>query len=613
LKATDEELVKQTLAGSRAAFAALVDRYRDALCGVAYHYLGNFDDAQDVAQEVFVYAYVHLRELRDADRFAPWLRRMALRRCADLFRKRECRHVSLDLEAEERCGATQSRDVSVDVERQNEALEHLTTRIAVQEALGCLSEKTRLTVTLFYLSGYSHAEIAQFLEVPLNTVRSRLQHAKRQLRQEMMTMVSDVMSGGRPDPEFTRRVVDEAIRRGLDAARAHAPGEALGHYDEALTALEGLEGIPEQRRLMMQTLLNKGDVSRFPRGFDEAVLLYERSLAIAEELGDRKSEADGLMKISVHSTDPGRAAECRQKALQIYRELNDARGEADGLFWLGREKLAGHDVALAASYCAEALALLERDRSAGSSSDIRMAALCRMVIQLAGETGEAFPHLLTWNASCDELKEAEGAVRFGRHSDIRHLLSSGAGPGLPVALRARSLFSQIAHSGKLLDAKVPVGSGWTSASWSYSSQPLETSVTVLGSGETVTVPAGTFSQCVLVEQITREKGLLDDAPEENQQANRDTLCGTRRAWYAMGVGLVQLCTRDTVGTEELSQLQEYKLETAGDTYLPLSVGNVWTYGWAGLPDSVSGMEVYRVADREGDSAYVESYGFIRPR
>src|SRR5206468_6222366 len=108
------------------------------------------------------------------------------------------------------------------------------------EALRRLSEKTRLTVTLFYIGGYSHAEIARFLEIPLNTVRSRLQHAKRQLREEMMTMVSDVLNEGKPDPQFTRRVVKAALRRAAEAESAHALGDALGHYEEALTALEGL-------------------------------------------------------------------------------------------------------------------------------------------------------------------------------------------------------------------------------------------------------------------------------------------------------------------------------------------------------------------------------------
>lgn len=66
-------------------------------------------------------------------------------------------------------------------------------RIIVRDALAKLSEEKRVTTTLFYINGYSHAEVADFLEVPLATVRSRLQSAKRQLSKEMITLVKDVL------------------------------------------------------------------------------------------------------------------------------------------------------------------------------------------------------------------------------------------------------------------------------------------------------------------------------------------------------------------------------------------------------------------------------------
>jgi len=69
----DSELVKRALAGQRSAFAELVDRYRDAACAVAYHYLGDFEEAQDAAQEAFVRAYLRLRQLREPGKFGARL------------------------------------------------------------------------------------------------------------------------------------------------------------------------------------------------------------------------------------------------------------------------------------------------------------------------------------------------------------------------------------------------------------------------------------------------------------------------------------------------------------------------------------------------------------
>jgi tetratricopeptide (TPR) repeat protein len=209
--------------------------------------------------------------------------------------------------------------------------------MVVREALCQLSEKTRLTVTLYYISGRSHAEIARFLEIPLNTVRSRLQHAKRQLREEMMAMAADVLNEGKPGPQFTRRVVKEALRRAAKSEQAHALGEALGHYDDALTALDGLAPTAEHQRLKMEALRKKAAASRFTRGFEEANRLYEQSLAVAEELGDRKSQADKLMLLGTHALEQEKARDCFNRALKIYREIDAAAEQGECLYWLGTQ------------------------------------------------------------------------------------------------------------------------------------------------------------------------------------------------------------------------------------------------------------------------------------
>jgi RNA polymerase sigma-70 factor (ECF subfamily) len=138
LQTDDGELVRQARRGDRRAFGELVGRYRDMVYGVAYHYLGNVDDAQDAAQEAFVQAYGRLGQLREPEKFAPWLRRLVQNLSVDHRRRRD-------------------RPVVVDTPCADRPLERLTTRLAVREALGRLSETVRLTVTLCYLGGYSHA------------------------------------------------------------------------------------------------------------------------------------------------------------------------------------------------------------------------------------------------------------------------------------------------------------------------------------------------------------------------------------------------------------------------------------------------------------------------
>jgi RNA polymerase sigma-70 factor, ECF subfamily len=599
----DMELIKEALTGRSQAFAALVDRYRDPVCGMAFASLGSFDDAQDVAQEVFIYAYLHLRELRERGSFAAWLRQITRSHCCDRLRQRDHRPLSLDQVAEQ--AGEGSKEPVRRIASSSLGEEQIATRIVVREALGRLSEKTRLTVSLFYLGGYSHAEIARFLEVPLNTVRSRLQHAKRQLREEMLMMVTDVLNEGRPDPQFTRRVVDEAIRRAEEAEKAHALGEALRHYDEALAATEKLEPGEEQQRLKMEISWKKGGASRFSRGMGQAVRLYEQSAEIAAKMGDRRSQAEQLLRVAGHTQEREQAEQCYQQALRICRELGDAGGEGECLFWLGRRSLGAREVTPACSYVKQAMPLLE---AAGSR---RLAAVCRALLRLVAEVGEAaFPTLLAWNLSCDVLEQAEDTVRFARYSDFRQ---SAAQNGLPPALavlRARSLFAHLSPLGRLLDATVPVGGSWSGPSWSYSSQPLQTVVTVRSDSDRVTAPAGTFENCLLIEQVTSESGLPDDAPEANRQINRDSLCGSRSAWYAPGVGIVQLRLRDVSEAEAFLQLKQYSVEEASPAYLPLSIGNHWAYTWRDLPETRAGHESYRISACEGNHWYLESYGYL---
>ena len=83
-----------------------------------------------------------------------------------------------------------------------------------QQALERLSEPNRLTVILFYFQSHSLQEIAEFLEVPLTTVKSRLRNARAQLRKEWIRMTEETFDAQKPSPDFTRQVMSffDAVR-----------------------------------------------------------------------------------------------------------------------------------------------------------------------------------------------------------------------------------------------------------------------------------------------------------------------------------------------------------------------------------------------------------------
>src|SRR5205823_4886607 len=170
----DAEIVRAVLEGSIEAYTELVDRYRNMLCGLAFHYLRHFEDARDVAQEAFVQAYLHLGQLREPARFGAWLRQLTVNECRMWQRRRR---PAEPLEAIDPAATAGQGDVE--------------TRLAIRQALGCLSEPSRLTLTLFYFRSYSLQEIADFLGIPLTTVKSRLRHARARLRKEWCEMMEE--------------------------------------------------------------------------------------------------------------------------------------------------------------------------------------------------------------------------------------------------------------------------------------------------------------------------------------------------------------------------------------------------------------------------------------
>ncbi len=85
--------------------------------------------------------------------------------------------------------------------------------------------------------------------------------------------------------------------------------------------------------------------------------------------------------------------------------------------------------------------------------------------------------------------------------------------------------------------------------------------------------------------------------------------GTRRTWFAPGVGIVQLIAHNNFGDEAVIQLTGYEITEQSSDYLPLAIGNSWTYGWANIPEEYTAKDVYRVAANKGDLWYLENYGY----
>ena len=180
-------LVRRAKEGDDEAFGMLVDEYQYKIYGYVSRMLHDPDEAEDIAQEVFIRAYENLAGFREASSFQTWLYRIASNLAIDAARARK-RHraetFSLDRPLETNQGEVERQFAA---ERRGPAglAESSELQRLVAEALAELSPKLRNVVALYDLEGLSYNEIAQVLGCPVGTVKSRLFNARNQLRERL--------------------------------------------------------------------------------------------------------------------------------------------------------------------------------------------------------------------------------------------------------------------------------------------------------------------------------------------------------------------------------------------------------------------------------------------
>ena len=178
---SDTQLLQQHLDGDGEAFAALVNRYRRELFNFLARFTGDPAMAEDVFQEAFLQIHLSAGAFDTSRRLKPWLFTIAANKARDAMRSR-ARRQSAPLDAT--VGKGNGGDSYADLMPSNipppeETLVNLQTRRAVQNIVSRMSDNLRVVLLLCYFQEFSYQEIAEILDVPLGTVKSRLHAAVR--------------------------------------------------------------------------------------------------------------------------------------------------------------------------------------------------------------------------------------------------------------------------------------------------------------------------------------------------------------------------------------------------------------------------------------------------
>ena len=191
-----KERVERAQEGDLSAFDELVGRFRDMAVGYAYTILNDFYLSEDVAQEAFVQAYLDLQSLKDPGAFPAWLRRIVFKYCDRYLRKQRVLLQPLDSALDVASPGGDPHDVAARREEHDR----------VMSSIRALPDDERVATTLFYINGYSMAEVGEFLEVPVSKVKNSLYSARKRLKRRYMAMMKDAMRQHAPGDDFNERV-----------------------------------------------------------------------------------------------------------------------------------------------------------------------------------------------------------------------------------------------------------------------------------------------------------------------------------------------------------------------------------------------------------------------
>lgn len=185
----ESTLIEKSIQGDVASFEKLIVKYNRYVYNIAFRMMGNEEDAKDMSQETLIKAFKAIGQFKMEANFSTWLYRITINVCKDELRKRKDNVLSYDAEINEE-GTL--KDIIKD-ENANPILiyEKLELRESIESALNELSDDNKSVVVLKDLLGYSYEEIGEILQIPIGTVRSRLNRSRNTLKRLLQVQLAE--------------------------------------------------------------------------------------------------------------------------------------------------------------------------------------------------------------------------------------------------------------------------------------------------------------------------------------------------------------------------------------------------------------------------------------
>jgi len=182
---TDEKLINRFQAGDERAYVELVNRYKDKLLNFVFQFLGDIEQAEDVVQDTMIRLYEKKHYYKEIAKFSTWIYTIARNLANTELRKRKRRKTTYlsQMSKEERQYEIPAVQDDVDQSLHNEFIND-----RIQSAINNLPEHFKLVIILRDIQELSYDDISNIVEVPLGTIKSRINRARIQLQAELQDL-----------------------------------------------------------------------------------------------------------------------------------------------------------------------------------------------------------------------------------------------------------------------------------------------------------------------------------------------------------------------------------------------------------------------------------------
>jgi RNA polymerase sigma-70 factor (ECF subfamily) len=180
----DQELVRRVQQGDKSAFDLLVIKYQHKIVHLVNRYVKDPSEAQDVAQDTFIKAYRALGDFRGDSAFYTWLYRIAINTAKNYLLSRSRRHFDYEIDVQD-AEQVENAPQLKDIETPENLLMNEQIVAVIKSAIERLPEEMRIAITLREFEGMSYEEIAEAMDCPIGTVRSRIFRAREAIDQKL--------------------------------------------------------------------------------------------------------------------------------------------------------------------------------------------------------------------------------------------------------------------------------------------------------------------------------------------------------------------------------------------------------------------------------------------